>query len=241
MQLKNKKILIVGGSGFLGKYFDQAITREGGVAIVADVSGDFDVELDVTDQKSIDTAFEQVLAEHGHLDAVVNSAALDPKFDQGVAHNQKDFMNYPEELMQKTVDVNLLGAWRVCKSAVKNKIPNIVNVASFYGLTPPRQEIYPQGTEKPVDYPITKAGVIMLTRHLASQFGKDGIRCNALAPGGVLKGHAEDFQEKYAQHTSLKRMNAPEEVADSLVFLLSDSSRGMTGETLVVDNGWVSR
>ena len=118
---------------------------------------------------------------------------------------------------------------------------NVVNVASFYGITPPRQEIYPQDTEKPVDYPITKAAIVMLTRHIASQFGREGIRCNALAPGGVLNKHDEEFQKKYAAHTSLGRMSDPEEVADTLLFLASDASRGMTGEVVAVDGGWSSR
>jgi len=118
---------------------------------------------------------------------------------------------------------------------------NIVNISSFYGVTPPRQKIYPEGTEKPVDYPMTKAALIMLTRHVAAQFGRDGVRCNALAPGGVLNKHDKGFQKRYGANTSLGRMSEPEEVAEGLKFLVSDRSRGMTGEVLVVDAGWRSR
>ena len=147
--------------------------------------------------------------------------------------------------MHQSIDVNLLGAWRVCKAAVSHMQTvgggTIVNVASFYGVTPPRQEIYPDGTEKPADYGMTKAGLIMLTQHIASQFGRAGIRANVLAPGGVQRNHDETFVAAYSEHTSLGRMNTPEEVADALVFLCSDASRGMTGETLVVDAGWRSR
>ena len=81
----------------------------------------------------------------------------------------------------------------------------------------------------------------MLTRQIASQFGRDGIRANALAPGGVFNEHDDEFVDKYKTHTSLDRMNTPEEIADALVFLCSPASRGMTGETLVVDAGWRSR
>jgi len=133
----------------------------------------------------------------------------------------------------------------VCKTAVKYMKEqgggNIVNVASFYGVTPPRQEIYPAGKEKPVDYPMTKAALIMLTRHIASQFGQDGIRSNALAPGGVLNNHDESFVKKYSAHTAMKRMNDPAEIAEAMLFLASEASSGMTGETLVVDCGWRSR
>ena len=243
--MKNKVVVITGGTGFLGEYFAAALREAGATVVVTDVADGADVKMDVTDQASIDTAFEQIVAEHGQVDVVINNAALDPKFDKDTAQNQQDFENYPEETMLASLNVNLVGAWRVCKTAVRQMKEKgggtIVNVASFYGVTPPRQELYPEGTEKPVDYPISKAGLIMLTRHIASQFGADGIRANALAPGGVEKGHDEHFKAKYAAHTTLGRMNTPEEVADALVFLASDASRGMTGETLTVDAGWSSR
>lgn len=243
--LTGKVVLLTGGAGFLGGYFIKALRGAGATVVVTDITGDVDVELDVTDQASIDDAFAKIVAEQGKIDVVINNAAIDPKFDADADQNMKSFINYPEEAMKQSIEVNLLGAWRVCKAAVKHMLAtnggNIVNVASFYGVTPPRQELYPEGTEKSVDYPMTKAGLIMLTRHMASQFGRQGIRVNALAPGGVIKGHDKDFQNKYGAHTSLGRMSAPEEVAEALVFLVSDASRGMTGETLTVDGGWASR
>lgn len=243
--LDGKVVLLTGGRGFLGAYFTEALKGAGAKVIVTDVVEGADEIMDVTDQGSVDAVFAKVAKEHGQIDVVINNAAIDPKFDESASKNEKQFVNYPEEAMQKSIDVNLLGTWRVCKAAIKQMqeqgYGNVVNVASFYGITPPRQEIYPQDTEKPVDYPITKAAIVMLTRHIASQFGRVGIRCNALAPGGVLNKHDEEFQKKYAAHTSLGRMSEPEEVADTLVFLASDASRGMTGEVVAVDGGWRSR
>ena len=243
--LTGKVVLLTGGAGFLGSYFTKALREAGATVVVTDITDDMDVRLDVTDQASVDLAFEKIAAEHGRVDVVINNAAIDPKFDAGADQNARTFVNYPEEAMRESVDVNLLGAWRVCKTAVKHMLElgngNIVNVASFYGVTPPRQEIYQEGTEKPVDYPVTKAGLVMLTRHIASQFGRQGIRANTLAPGGVVKEHDEEFQRKYSANTSLGRMSEPGEVAEALLYLVSDASRGMTGETLVVDGGWASR
>ncbi len=238
-------MVLTGGCGFLGKYFSRLLLEAGAKVIVTDVTKGADLIMDVTDQKSIDGSLEEITKEHGKIDVMINNAAIDPKFDVGVKQNQYEFVNYPEEAMQQSINVNLLGTWRVCKTAVKimreQGFGNIVNVASFYGVTPPRQEIYPAGTEKPVDYPVTKAGVIMLSRQIASQFGRDGIRCNVLAPGGVLKEQSLEFQAEYERHTSLGRMTMPDEVSDALLFLASDRSRGMTGEVLVVDAGWRSR
>ena len=240
-----KVVLLTGAAGFLGVHFTRALREAGAAVVTSDIAGKVDLKLDVTDQASVDAAFEQVIKEHGKIDVVINNAAINPKFDADAPQNTLAFVNYPEEAMRQSVEVNLLGAWRMCKTAVKHMQEagggNIVNIASFYGVTPPRQEIYQEGTEKPVDYAITKAGLIMLTRHIASQFGRQGIRANALAPGGVRNKQDDEFQQRYSANTSLGRMAEPEEVADALLFLVSDASRGMTGETLVVDGGWSSR
>ena len=244
ISLEGKVVLLTGAAGFLGQHFVAALQQAGATVVATDLA-DADVVMDVTDQAGIDAALAGVIEEHGALDIVINNAAIDPKFDAAADKNAATFTQYPEAAMQQSIDVNLLGAWRVCKAALphmqKAGSGNIINIASFYGVTPPRQDLYPEGTEKPADYGMTKAALIMLTRHVASQFGRDGIRANALAPGGVLKDHADDFIDRYQQHTALGRMNTPEEIADALVFLCSDASRGMTGETLVVDAGWSSR
>ncbi len=245
IDLSGQVILLTGGGGFLGNYFVKVLKAANATVIATDITKFVDKILDVRNQNSVDQVFADIMRDLGRIDTVINNAAIDPKFDTKAKKNSHTFINYPEEAMQLSIDTNLLGAWRVSKTAIRYMLAqghgNIVNVASFYGLTPPRQEIYPAGTEKPVDYSITKAGIIMLTRHLASQFGRQGIRANALAPGGVLNNHAEEFQQKYAEHTSFGRMNTPEEVADALLFLVSDQSRGMTGEVLTVDAGWSSR
>jgi len=245
LDLTGKVVVVTGGCGFLGTRFTAALREAGAVVVVTDVAAGADEKMDVTSQQSVDEILAKVVKEHGKIDVVINNAAIDPKFDEAADKNQRQFVNYPEEAMKQSVEVNMLGTWRVCKTAVKimqeQGEGNIVNIASFYGVTPPRQEIYPAGCEKPVDYPMTKAAIVMLTRHIASQFGKSGIRCNALAPGGVLNKHDKDFQEKYGANTSLGRMSEPEEVAQALLFLVSDQSRGMTGEVLVVDGGWRSR
>jgi NAD(P)-dependent dehydrogenase (short-subunit alcohol dehydrogenase family) len=245
MNMKDKIVLLTGAGGFLGKYFIEALEGAGATVIKTDLGSEADYQMDVTDQAQIDEVFKKVVEKYGRVDVVINNAAIDPKFDKGVDQNEVNFMNYPEEAMRQSVEVNMLGAWRVSKVAVSQMLKqgggNIVNVASFYGVTPPRQEIYPDGKEKPVDYPMTKAALVMLTRHMAAQFGSQGIRSNALAPGGVLNNHDESFIKKYGAHTSLGRMNKPEEIANALLFLVSDDSSGMTGETLVVDCGWRSR
>src|SRR3989344_80937 len=155
--------------------------------------------------------------------------------------NTKLFENYPEELIKQSLDVNLLGYTLVAQEAVKRMLPqgngNIINISSIYGVVGPDQRIYPGGTQKPVDYFITKGGVVMLTKFLATTYGNKGIRANTLTLGGVFKDHNKDFTDKYGSRTPLCRMANPEEVGGPLVFLASDDSSYMTGANLIIDGG----
>lgn len=244
MNLTKKVILITGGKGFLGEYFTRALKEAGATVIITDIHPDADIQLDVTNKASIVAAFTTAISQHGKIDGVVNNAAIDPKFDGAADQNAKLFENYPEEHMSKSIDVNLLGYTLVAQEAIRRMLPqksgNIINISSIYGIVGPDQRIYPEGTQKPVDYFITKGGVVMLTKFLATTYGAKGIRANTLTLGGVLKEHGKDFTEKYGARTPLGRMANPEEVGGPLVFLASDASSYMTGANLIVDGGWTA-
>lgn len=253
--LEGKTVLVTGGAGFLGRYFVEALHAAGARVGVADSNeeaarslaaeyGDavFSLPLDVTLQDSVDAAFKSAVDQYGAIDVVINNAAIDPKFDPSASLNEREFTQYPEDAMRQSVEVNMLGYWRVAKAAVahmkERNEGHIINISSIYGLSVPHQDIYPEGTQKPVDYGMTKAAIQYLTRYIAGTYGKDGIRSNALVYGGVLKGHDSEFQEKYGHYSMLGRMVEPGEVAPPLVFLASDAARGMTGHLLVVDGGF---
>lgn len=242
--LHNTIVLITGGKGFLGEYFTRSLKEAGATVVTTDVHPDAEIQLDVTNKESITSAFEQVIQTHGRVDVVVNNAAIDPKFDSSADQNAKLFENYPEELIRKSVDVNLVGYTLVAQEAVRRMLPqasgNIINVSSIYGVVGPDQRIYPEGTQKPVDYFITKGGVVMLTKFLATTYGSKGIRANTLTLGGVFKEHGKEFTDAYGARAPLGRMANPEEVSGPLVFLASNASSYMTGANLVVDGGWTA-
>lgn len=249
--LSNKVVLLTGGGGFLAEHFGQALAAAGAKLYLADINlaaaekvaekiGERAqvLEMDVTSKDSIEAAFEKA----GRVDVLVNNAALDAKFEPGAAANDKLFENYPEEMLRKSLDVNLLGYVLVAQAAVKRMLKdgagNIINISSIYGITGPDQSIYPDGTQKPVDYAITKGGVVMLTKWLAATYGRQGIRANTLTLGGVFNGHDDEFVKKYGARTALGRMVQPEEIGAPLVFLVSEASAGMTGHNVRVDGGW---
>ena len=257
--LKGKTVLITGGAGFLGKIFGKAVAHAGGnvvlagliledaekaaQTIVTETGGQaMGVMMDVTSKAGITAAFEEVVAKFGSLDVVVNNAGLDPKFDALSLSNETMFENYPEEFIRKSLEVNLLGATLVAQASVKYMMGqgsgNIINIFSLYGINGPDQKIYPEGKQKPVDYSISKGGLVMLTKWLATTYAIKGIRTNTLTLGGVFRDNTEDFLKKYGAKVPNGKMVGQDEVGAPLVFLASDASSGVNGCNLIVDHGF---
>ena len=198
------------------------------------------------------------LREFGRLDILVNSAALDPKYDldaltannEGAAFlvNPTSFEDYPLSAWQQALEVNLTGMFLCCQAAVKPMLTQgqgvIINLSSIYGLAAPDQRLYQRPDRvthyKPVYYSVTKAGVLGLTQYLAAYYAGKNIRVNALTPGGVYNDQDAAFVQAYSARAVLGRMAEKNEMNGALLFLASDASTYMTGANLVVDGGWTA-
>lgn len=266
--LDDRVVIITGGAGMLGAEYARAVALAGGRPVIADVSAEaaervasgieaecgrapFCSHVDVANRASVLAMVDRVLDRHGRIDGLVNNAALDPKFDaQHAAEHTQAFEQYPLEAWNLALGVNLTGMFLCAQAVAPAMLAQgkgvIVNISSTYGLVGPDQRLYETGDPgsptafKPVTYSVTKAGVLGLTRYLATYWAGKGIRVNSLTPGGVYNEHDTGFVRRYSYRTPLGRMAEREEYNGSLLYLLSDASSYMTGANLVVDGGWTA-
>ena len=211
------------------------------------------IATDITNPASVNAMVGKVVASFGRLDVLVNSAALDPKFDpQAVSKgiSPGNFEEYPLDQWNAALNVNLTGTFLVTQACVKQMLAqgkkgSIINICSTYGLNGPDQRIYrkadgSQPAFKPVYYTVTKAGVVGFTKYLAAYYMETEIRVNMLTPGGVYNNHDETFVKNYSAKTIIGRMAHKDEMNGALLFLASDASSYMTGNNVVVDGGWTA-
>jgi NAD(P)-dependent dehydrogenase (short-subunit alcohol dehydrogenase family) len=267
-RLNDRVAIVTGGAGLLGKEFCRTLAEAGAAVVIADLdyrsaSGvaetlnksnypSLGMALDVTNQESIHQMLANTLKTFGRLDILVNSAALDPKFDAVALAKGGDigrFEDYPLDKWNDALNVNLTGMFLVTQACVQpmleqGKKGSIINICSTYGLNGPDQRIYrKQGraqTFKPVYYTVTKAGVLGFTKYLAAYYMGTELRVNALSPGGIYNNHDETFVTNYSAKTILGRMAHLDEMNGALLFLASDASSYMTGGNVIVDGGWTA-
>jgi len=266
--LTGRVAVVTGGVGLLGTEFCRTLAEAGAAVAVVDLNasasqGTADsltksgykalaVPTDITQPTSVNAMVEKVLSEFGRLDILVNSAALDPKFDpdavkKGMAPGA--FEDYPLEQWNAAMNVNLTGMFLVTQACVKPMIAqgkkgSVINICSTYGLNGPDQRIYVKDGQrvafKPVYYTVTKAGVMGFTKYLAAYYAGTEIRVNALTPGGVFNNHEDYFVKNYSAKTIIGRMANKDEMNGALLFLASEASSYMTGNNVVVDGGWTA-
>ena len=251
--LNHKLIVITGGAGLLGRHFCRAIASQGGISIVADVDlasaeqvaseikankGRAEaVVLDITDAASVEGLITALHATYGRIDAVVNNA-----YPRNKSWGRKlEDVTYAD--FCENVGLHLGGYFLVAQKFAlyfrANGGGNVVNMASIYGTQAPQFEIYVDTPmTMPVEYAAIKSSIIQLTRYFAQYYKADGVRCNALSPGGILNQQPETFLRQYNSHCGGKGMLEAQDIVGALVFLLSDDSRYVTGQNLIVDDGF---
>lgn len=206
--------------------------------------------MDVSKPEAIRAVAESLATDGLRIDILVNNAAIDPKVkgDQGVLETSR-LENFSLDQWDLQVAVGLTGAF-LCSQvfgtamAKDGKGGVILNIASDLSVFSPDQRLYrKEGLAedmqpvKPVTYSVVKAGLVGLTRYLATYWTDKGVRCNALSPGGVFNGQGDEFVQRLTSLIPLGRMAAKGEYRAAVQFLCSDASSYMNGQNVVMDGG----
>jgi NAD(P)-dependent dehydrogenase (short-subunit alcohol dehydrogenase family) len=265
-QLSGKTAVITGGAGLLGVQHARALAEIGANVVIADVNlsrakdeaakiqAEFGLnvamalELDVTSQASVKNGLTSVLRYFGSVQILINNAAVDPKVTKGAIKESSRLESFSLNQWNNQIDVGLTGAF-LCSQIFGGWMANngggvILNIASDLAVFAPDQRLYrTPGLSndcqpvKPVTYSVIKTAIIGLTRYLATYWNEDGIRVNALSPGGVYNGQDDEFVTRLAQLIPLGRMARSDEYRSAIQFLCSDASSYMTGQNIIIDGG----
>lgn len=252
--LKNKTAYVCGGVGLIGAEVTRALAEARAKVVILDVDQEKGTALarelrgqglnvsfepfDVTNIKSLEKSFNRLMNAYKGIDIWVNMAY--PRTKDWAAPIE----DVTIENIQTNVDWQLNSCLLISKMVAlemkKKKTPgSIINSGSIYGVQANDFTVYEgTGMSSPYAYSAIKAGVINLTRYLASYFGADRIRANCICPGGVFNKQNKRFVKNYEHKVPLKRLGTPQEIASSVLFLASDASAYITGTALMVDGGW---
>lgn len=241
-RLENKIIIVTGGNGLLGAAIVERIKSEGAFCINFEINGKTNdnlsnVACDITNEDSINNALTLVIEKYNRIDGLVNNAY--PR--------TKDWGNKFEDVSlyswRKNVDWQMNSYFYISQQVAiqmgKQKNGSIINMASMYGVVAPDFTVY-EGTNMtmPVAYSAIKGGLINLTRYMAAYFGPQHVRINTISAGGIFDNQNAIFVQNYEKKVPMRRMGTPDDIAPSVAFLLSDDSKYITGQNLVIDGGW---
>jgi NAD(P)-dependent dehydrogenase (short-subunit alcohol dehydrogenase family) len=260
--LTGKAAVVTGGAGVLGKHFCAGLVESGANVAVVDLQENKAMKLarklssqyktqvvgigcDVSDPESVQAMVAHVLSTFGEINILHNNAAgksddLDAFF--------APFEEYRLEQWRKIMSVNLDGMFLVAQAVGKQMVAqgnggSIIQTASIYGVMAPDHRIYKgsfylnRQINTPAVYTASKAGVVGLTKYLATYWADKGIRVNTLTPAGTESGQNDEFKRRYSNRIPMNRMADAQEMVGALLYLASEASNYVTGQNIIVDGG----
>jgi len=253
--LKNKVVVVTGGAGLIGQEFIKAVVEQNGIAIIADINEEIGlkvkerlskelttsnidfIQLDITSKESLIECIKYLDKKYKRIDALVNNAYPRNK------NNARHFFDVEYEALKENLALNLGGYFTTSQQFAsyfqKQNYGNIINISSIYGVVAPKFEIY-DGTNMtvPVEYASIKSGLIHLTKYMAKYFKGMNIKVNTLSPGGIFDNQDEKFLEAYKEHCLNKGMLDTKDLSGTLIYLLSEMSKYINGQNIIIDDGW---
>jgi NAD(P)-dependent dehydrogenase (short-subunit alcohol dehydrogenase family) len=244
-RLDGKVCVITGAAGGMGREAAVLFCAEGAKVCVADVDGDaaehaaaevgeaFAVQVDVADEASVKAMYEETVGRYGGIDVLYNNAGISPADDGSILDTELD-------AWERVQAVNTRGVYLCCRLGIPHLLErgggSVINVASFVALV--------GAATSQISYTASKGAVLALSRELAVQFARQGIRVNALCPGPVetplllrIFGDDPAAYERRRVHLPMGRLAKPREIVNAALFLASDESSYVNGATFLVDGG----
>jgi len=241
--LTGRVAIVTGAARGIGQSIAIELARKGANVVISDIipgeqtvsqikklkRKSFYIKTDISKKLEVENLVNQTIKRFKRLDILVNNAGI---------YLQGDTMSFPEESWDKTMNVNLKGAFLCSQAALKHmkKGASIINISSIAGI---------EGSAGGAAYCASKGGIRLLTKALAADVGAKGIRVNSVHPGlidtAMTKGITSDKKsaEGMISKFLIKRVGKPIDIAGAVVFLASDAASYMTGSEVVVDGGWI--
>jgi NAD(P)-dependent dehydrogenase (short-subunit alcohol dehydrogenase family) len=258
--MTGRTVLLTGATGRLGQYYCEILSEVGANMVIMDLDQKICDELadgiaerhgtkpmalatDITNKAAVNEAIAAVMERHGRVDVVINNACAEQTtlIDGEII----EFENYPLELWQSNLDVNLTGSFLMSQAAGKHMAEAgegvILNIGSTYGIVACDQRIYGDtGINSSVGYAATKSGLVNFSRYLASYYQGTKIRVNCISPAGVYNNQGEPFLSNYLDKMMIKRMAELDDLGSAVLYLVSNASRWVTGTNHIVDGGFTA-
>jgi NAD(P)-dependent dehydrogenase (short-subunit alcohol dehydrogenase family) len=265
--LRGKWALVTGGAGLLGKEHAMALLQSGANVVLWDINNNklsktadeltkeftsgtiLAGVVDITDEKAVSNAHQKLESQGISVSILINNAAINPKY---TFSNSNPSLSRVESLTlddwNHQISVGLTGAFICSKSfgakMAANKYGIILNIASDLSVISPDQRLYQikgvvlkSQPAKPLTYSVIKSGLVGMTKYLATYWSADGVRVNALSPGGIYEEHDKEFVTKISKLIPLGRMARSDEYRSAIQFLCSEASSYMTGQNIIIDGG----
>ena len=252
--MEKKTVLITGASGLLGRTLVKHLLDNNYQVIATDINPEILIKdflksiydgnsrlkhfkLDITSEESIREVINQSILQRQKIDVLINCAyPRNSNYGKKLEHvNYEDFCDN----ISRHIGGYYLTTKIFCEYFLEQGAGNVINLSSIYGTLPPRFSIY-EGTEMtmPVEYSAIKSSIIQLTKYFAQYYKKQNIRANCVSPGGIIDNQSEIFINQYQEFTGLIGLVSASQVSEIVRFLSSDSSIGITGQNIIIDDGF---
>ncbi len=251
MKKQRKVVVVTGGSGRIGSALAEDLLKQGYKVLIGDINENKLIKIkkklksrnieifsgDLTIKKNIDSFISFGLKKFRKIDSVVCCSY--PISKEWGTRFEDIKENFVKEVLYKQLGATIIFSQRIMKYFLKQKKGNLILISSIQGIQAPKFNHYKNlNMTSPIEYSAIKSGIISITKYLSKYYKNKNIRINCVSPGGIKDNQLKLFTKRYRQSCNSKGLLDGEDISKLILFLLSDKSKYITGQNLVIDDGW---